>query len=143
MDVERGAGFLLRDQGAAHDALLERGPRRLAADLADDAGAHIGAPGAVAHLSNHLRGEVVDAALGVARILVLLDVIAAAHDDVGAAARRDLGETGRIRLQAAAGQLDDRAAARRHHLLDLVDGDVDEVETVFRRVPDLAVIDRP
>src|SRR4029077_4450178 len=46
MDVERGAGLLLRDERAAHAPALERGPRRLAADLADDSGAHRAAPGA-------------------------------------------------------------------------------------------------
>src|SRR5260221_5463466 len=96
MDIERGACLALRDKGAAHDAFLERGPRRLAADLADDAGTDVGAPGTVTHLADHLAGEIVDSALGVARILILLDVVAAAHDDVGAGARRDLGKSGWI-----------------------------------------------
>src|SRR6266851_1096718 len=143
MDIERGTGLALRDQGAAHDAFFERRPRRLAADLADDAGTDVGAPGAVAHLADHLAGEIVDGALGVARILVLLDIVAAAHHDIGAGARRYFGKTGRIGLQAAAGQLDHRSTAGGDHSADLVDGDIELIEPVFRAMLDLAVVDRP
>src|SRR5260370_35387123 len=92
MDIERGPGLALRDQGAAHDAPFERRPRRLTADLADDAGTDVGTPGAVAHLADHLAGAIVDRALGVARILILLDVEAAAHAGVLAVPRRYFGK---------------------------------------------------
>ena len=60
MDVDRRARLRRGDQGGLHHPLLGGGPRRAAADLADHAGAHVGAPGAVQDLADHLLGEVVD-----------------------------------------------------------------------------------
>ena len=60
MDVDGRAGFLLGDQRALHHAALQFGPWRLAADLADHAGANIGVPGPLQHLADHLGRKIVD-----------------------------------------------------------------------------------
>src|SRR5690606_29062166 len=109
---ERRAGFALRDQGAFQHAALERGPGVLAADLADDARADRGAPGALLHLRDHLLREAVHAALVVAWVLVFLDVVAAAHDDVAAGRLADADEALRVGVEAADREFDDRVAAR-------------------------------
>ena len=111
MDSEGAASLLLGDHGAGQDTLLEIGPGPLTPDLTDDAGADVGAPSALLHLIDHLLGEAVDAAVVIGRVLVIVDVVAAAHDDVSAGFTRDLGEPLGIRLQAADRQFHDGLAA--------------------------------
>ena len=96
-----GAGLPLGEDGAQHDPLFLGGPGGLAADLADDARAHVRAPGAVLHGLDHLLGEVLDAARGIGRILVSVHVVAAAHDDVGAGGAGDLDEAEGIGAEPA------------------------------------------
>ena len=97
MDVDRRTCLGRGDQGRLHDALLGRGPRRGAADLADHAGAHLGVPGAMQDLADHLAGEILDRAPVVARILVVVDVVAAAHDQVHSRAGGDAPQSHGIR----------------------------------------------
>ena len=89
MDVDRRTGLLCCDECRLHHPLLGIGPGRLAADLADHAGAHVGAPGTVEDLADHLGGEIVDRAAVIPGILVVVDVVAAAHDQVHAGAGSD------------------------------------------------------
>jgi hypothetical protein len=56
--------------------------------IADHAGAHVGAPGAVQDLADHLAREVLDAAV-VLGVLVVADVVAAALDQMHARALGD------------------------------------------------------
>ena len=116
MDGERATGFLLGDHGAGENALLEIGPWPLASDLADDAGADLGAPRALLHLVDHFLGKAVDAAVVIGRVLVVMDVVAAAHDDVSAGLARDLGQSLRIGLQAADRQFHHGLPAMGDHL---------------------------
>ena len=145
MDVDRGAGFGRRDQRGLHHLLLGRGPRRLAADFADHAGAHLGAPGAVQDLADHLLGEVVDGAAVVFRFLVIVDVVAAAHDQVHAGAGGDAPEAVGIGRQAAAGQLDDGIATLVLHGRHFAGGDVLQIEHVLAAgaLQATAVVDLP
>src|SRR4029077_13042699 len=101
------------------------------ADLADHAGLHVGAPGAVQDLADHLLGEAVDVTAVVPGVLVVVDVVAAAHDQVHAGAGGDAAQAGRIGRQAAAGQLDDGVTALVLHHRNLAGGDVLEVEHVL------------
>ena len=109
MDVDRRSRLCRGDQRGLHHALFGVGPRRRAADLADHAGAHVGAPGADQDLADHLGGEVVDRAIVIARVLVVVDVVAAAHDQVHAGAGGDALQAVGVGRQAAA------ASARRWH----------------------------
>src|SRR5262249_43834998 len=133
------------DQRRLHHALLEVRPWRLATDLADHAGAHVGAPGAVQDLADHLVGEVVDLAIVIARVLVVVDVVAAAHDEMHAGALGDALEAVRVGRETAAGQLDNGVAAVVLHHLDLAGGDVLEIEQILAAGPleATAVIDLP
>src|SRR4029079_13673459 len=124
-----------RDQGRLHHALLGGGPRRAAADLADHAGAHLRVPGAAQDLADHLAGKILDRARMVPGILVVIDVVAAAHDEVHARALGDALETPGVGRQPAAGQLDDGVAAVMLHHADLAGGDVLEIEHVFAAGP--------
>src|SRR5258705_508165 len=101
MDVDRQTRRLLGEDRRAHHALLERGPRRLTADLADDPGTHAGAPGALERRGDHVAREIVDVARTHLTRLVLVDVVAAAHDDVRAGGARDLDERVRPRSEPA------------------------------------------
>ena len=96
MNVDGGPGLLLGDQGALHDAALEFGPWRLAADLADHAGANVGVPGALQHLADHLRREIVDRSRMVSLVLKFMDVVAASHDDMGPGRPGDVGQACRL-----------------------------------------------
>src|SRR6266545_2624757 len=131
MDVDRRPRLARGDEGSLHHLLLGGRPRRGAADLADHAGAHVGAPGAVQDLAHDLLGEVVDAAAVVPGVLVIVDVVAAAHDQVHAGAGRDAPEPFGLRREAAAGQLDDGVAALVFHHRHLAGSDVLEVEHVL------------
>ena len=135
MDVDRRAGLRRRDEGCSHHALLGVGPRCAAADLADHAGAHVGAPGAGQDLADHFLREVVDRSAVVLRVLVVVDVVAAAHDQMHAGALGDAAQALGIGREAAAGQLDDRVAAVVLHHLDLAGRDVLEVEHVLAAGP--------
>ncbi len=145
MDVDGGSRLAGGDQRRLHHALLGVGPRRRAADLADHAGTHVGAPGAVQDLADHLAGKILDRAAVVLRILVVVDVVAAAHDQVHAGAGGDPPEAVGIGREAAAGQLDDGVAALVLHHRHFAGGDVLEIEHVFAAgaLQPAAIIDLP
>jgi hypothetical protein len=117
MSIERGTRLGLCDERRAHDLLLLRRPGRLAADLADNAGARRGAPGADRDLLDDLACEVVDAAVGNGGVMVFLDIMAAAHDDVDAGVARQPHQAVRVGANSAGGQLDQSLAAGFAHPL--------------------------
>ena len=92
MNVDGGAGFLLRENGSPHDAALEVGPRRLAADLTDDSRANVRTPRASKNLACHLRREVLFFAAMIALILILLDIVPASHDHVDTGTLRNFAK---------------------------------------------------
>ena len=143
VDVDGGSGLALREDRAPHHPLLELRPRRLAADLADDAGPDAGAPSPLLHLGTDLRRKVFDAPLVVGGILVLLDVVPAAHHHVHPGTLGDFAELLRSRAQAAVGQLHDRAAPRIAHRLHFLHHHFGHVEHVAWCMLELPVVDGP
>ena len=131
MDIDRSARLARGNEGRLHHPLLGRGPRRGAADLTDHARAHVGAPGAAQDLAHHLLGEVLDRARMVPGVLVVVDVVAAAHDHVRAGPFSDALKPVGIGRQPATGQLDDGVAAIVLHHADLSRSDILEVEHVL------------
>ncbi len=121
MDGNRSAGLARRPGARAQDLRLVGVQRPVAADLADDAGLHVGAVDADRDVVDDLLGELVLGALVHVVGMEIGGVVARTHDDVHAGAFGDAAQGERVASEADIGHLNDGAAADMLEELRLLD----------------------
>jgi hypothetical protein len=115
MHVDGCAGLSLRNERTMQQAFLKLRPRNLTTDLTDYARADARPPCTFQDLRDYFAGEAVQRTGFVRRVLVLVNIMSAAHYNSCTSTLSDLNETLGVRLEPAAGQFDDCSPASLHH----------------------------